>query len=455
MIYDSHVAVLGAGITGLSIAYALKKRGLDVTVYEKKEKPGGVIQSRRENGWLVEEGPNTMLVRDRRTWDLLDELELTNRIAKPGDKAKKRFIVRDGRPLPAPMSLVDFLKTDLISAGAKFRLLKEPFAHAPGYDDESIAAFIRRRLGPEPLEYGVNPFVSGIYAGDPEQLSIKHTFNSLFKMEQKHGSLTQGFWKRSKKDGSAKRALISFDGGIQLLPLTIARQLGDTLQLKAAVQSVSAAEGGWEIGLQNGRKEMHRAVVSTIPGHRLYEVWVDEGSRLPFRKLAQIEYAPMSVLALGFRREQIDHPLDGFGMLIPEKEPFSLLGCLFSSSLFASRAPGGNALLTCFIGGARNPEGAFFSIQRLIVEVMPQLQELLGAKGKPVFQHHTYWEKAIPQYTVGYDTYLETMRQIEDTNPGFYLAGNYRGGVSVPDCILNGFDMAKRVAKFFYDQDLS
>ncbi len=448
MIYDSPVAVLGAGITGLSIAYALKKSGADVTIYEKEDTPGGVIQSRLHDGWLVEQGPNTMLVRDRRLWNLLDDLELTGHIAEPGSEAKKRYIVRGGTPIPAPFSFVDFLKTDLFSTRAKVRLLKEPFIHGPGQDDESISAFMRRRLGPEPLQYGVNPFVSGIYAGDPEQLSIKHTFGGLYEMEQEHGSIAGGFLKRKKNEHAAKRVLISFDEGLQLLPQSMAGQLGDTLQRNTAVQSISAGEGGWKIGLQNGRQKLHRAVVSTLPTFRLSQVWADEQSGQLMSRLADIEYAPMSVLGLGFKRKQINHPLDGFGILVPEKEPFSLLGCLFSSSLFSGRAPENHVLLTCFMGGARNPAGASRSTDELITELMPQLQQLLGAKDDPVFRHHTYWKHAIPQYTVGYERYLQTMEEIEGSNPGFYLAGNYRGGVSVPDCILSGFKLADRVDAF-------
>jgi len=445
---NTPVGILGAGISGLSIAWALKKKGITATLYEKKDTAGGVIQTRRDNGWLVEEGPNTMLVRNQKIWDLLDELQLADQIIKPGAAAKKRYIIRDKKLCAAPMSLMDFLKTDLISTSAKFRLLKEPFISAPLNDDESIAGFIRRRLGSEPLNYAVNPFVSGIYAGDPKKLSIKHTFGSIFKMEKRHGSITKGFLKREKHNSKAERALISFEDGLQTLPKAFHKKLGDTVQLNAPISKISRTATDWNLELQTGEKVNHRAIVSTVPAYQLQDIWSVPKSTQSIRQLADIDYAPMSVLGLGFKRDQVNHSLNGFGMLIPEVEPFSLLGCLFSSSLFPNRAPQGHVLLTCFMGGARHRALAGQSMSTLISESLAQLDKLLGVEGQPVFSHHTYWPKAIPQYSVGYDTYLQCMDQMEKTNPGFYLAGNYRGGVSVPDCIINGFETAERIVEY-------
>jgi len=445
---NTSTAILGAGITGLNTAYALQKKGIDVTIYEKENHAGGVIQTQPQNDWLVEKGPNTMLVRDQQIWDLLDELGLTNQILKPGPEAKKRYIIRNKKLCPAPMSLTDFLKTDLFSTQAKFRLLKEPFIEAPSVDDESIADFIHRRLGSEPLDYAANPFVSGIYAGDPDALSIKHTFGSLFEMEQEFGSITKGFFKRDKKKSSAQKALISFKNGMQSLPNALHKKLEHSIQLNSSVQDISTSKSGWTIRLDSGQQKNHKSVVSTIPPFNLAKIWHSDYSHQPINKLTEISYAPMSVLGLGFKREQINHPLDGFGMLIPEVEPFTLLGGLFSSSLFPNRAPENHALLTCFIGGDRHPKLAGRSTEKLLAEVMPQLRKLLDVDGRPVFQQHAYWPKAIPQYRVGYDEHLAAMDEVEQSNPGFFLAGNYRGGVSVPDCILNGFEAAGRVDKY-------
>lgn len=447
---SNSIAILGAGITGLSIAYALQKKGTDVTIYEKENRAGGVIQTHRDNGWLAEKGPNTMLVRDQRIWDLLDELELSNAIIKPDEEAKKRYVLRDGELHAMPMSFIDFIRTDLLSASAKFHLLKEPFISQPAKDDESIAGFIQRRLGGELLDYAVNPLVSGIYAGDPKQLSVKHTFSSLFEMEQEHGSITKGFIKK-KKSSAADGALISFKEGLQQLPETLASKLGDSILLGSEVHKIKKTAADWIVEVKKGgsaTENHHSVIISTLPTHQLPNVWSGTKARKSIDQLTNIDYVPMSVLALGFKREQIQHPLDGFGMLIPEKEPFSMLGCLFSSSLFVRRAPKDHVLLTCFTGGARNPDVAAVPTEQLIKKAIPQLDALLGVNGQPVFHYHTFWEQAIPQYSVGYDRYLESMKQTETVNPGFFLVGNFRGGVSVPNCILNGFEMAEQVQQY-------
>lgn len=448
---ERSVAILGAGITGLSIAWQLQKQGCNITIYEKETTPGGVIQSHRSQGWLIEHGPNTLLVNNKNIWNLINELGLNHSVCRPGSEAKKRFIVRNRKLQKVPMSPGEFFATNLLSTGAKFRLLKEPFISALQRDDESIASFIRRRLGAEPLHYAINPFVSGIYAGDPNTLSMRHTFTSLFEMEQQHGSISRGFLKRKKNKGEAKRALISFDNGMQQLPNAMADRLHNSIRYENSVEHLRKTDAGWQLKT-NDTSFDHSDVISTIPLHGLPQISSNKKTKLLLSRLAEIEYVPMSVLSLGFKREQVQHPLEGLGMLIPEREPYSFLGCLFSSSLFEKRAPHGHLLLTCFIGGARQPDLATASPHSQIKTIVPELRELLDMEGEPVFHHHSFWKQAIPQYSVGYSTYLKTMQDIEQENPGFFLAGNYRYGVSVPDCILNGFTMAKNVLHYRKNQ---
>lgn len=443
---NTSIGILGAGISGLTTAYSLQQKGADVTVYEKNEYPGGVMQTHQQDSWLVEKGPNTLLIREQRIWDMVANLNLNNRLVKPGPEAQKRYIIRNGQLCAAPMSLVDFIKTDLLSASSKWRLLKEPFIAGNADERESVAGFIRRRLGREVLDYAVNPFVSGIYAGDPKQLSMQHTFSSLYELEKNYGSLTKGFFKCEKKTTKAERALVSFDNGLQVLPKALAAELGIALQLNTEIHRISRSATGWT--LKAGTETQHHdVVVSTIPAYQLENIWSDEKTQQSVSQLAKITYAPMSVLALGFERDQVGHPLDGFGVLIPEKENYSFLGCLFSSTLFPNRAPENKVLLTCFMGGACQPSKASGSTEILLNRLIPELQELLNIQGQPVFHHHAYWKRAIPQYTLGFDQYLQSMDQIESANPGFFLGGNYRHGISVPDCIINGMEMAERVSK--------
>jgi len=441
------VGILGGGISGLSTAYALAQQGIKATVYEKRSEVGGVIHSVQQNGWLVEEGPNTLMVKDQSTWDLLDQIGLNDPMVEANQIAKKRYVVKNGSPVALPSSLGSFLSTPLLSTGAKLRLFKEPFVAPSVQQDESIAQFIRRRLGKQPLDYGVNPFVSGVYAGDPKELSVKHTFSSLWKMEQQHGSIAKGFFKRDRSKTSAKRTLVSFEEGNQMLPKAMAASLSEPVSTSTTVKSAKRDGERWLLsGDVDGTsfEHQHDFLISTLPTHVLPEVFGAQS----FEELSELPYAPVSVLALGFKREQIKHPLDGFGMLIPEVEGCQTLGALFSSTLFPGRAPKDHELLTCFIGGDRNPEIASKSKEVLETTVLDELGNLLGINGMPVFSHHTFWPRAIPQYKVGHDHYLSLMNEIEQQHPGLFLEGNFRSGVSVPDCISTGFETAQTVHTF-------
>lgn len=446
--HDSKIAVLGAGITGLTAAYTLSKQNVDVTVYEQSDEVGGAIKTTKKNGWLVEKGPNTLMVKDEEIWNLLNELGLDDQIVKASETAKKRFIVKNDSPTALPGSFTQFLTTSLFSASAKFRLLKEPFVAASNQQDESIASYIERRLGPEPLNYGVNPFVSGIFAGDPKRLSMKHTFSSLWKMEQNYGSLLKGMMNREKSDDKPESALLSFVDGNQTLPKTLTNSLSNAVKTSSTITSVESSNENWTIkGKANGKTfaDSFDAVISTLPAYSLAQVFQDSAAD----ELSDISYAPMSVLALGFTDDQVGHPLDGFGMLVPEVEQYNLLGALFSSSLFnINRAPEGHHLLTCFLGGDRNSAIASEPTDKLQEMAMTELSGLLDISGSPVFSYHKYWKRAIPQYHVGYDSFLSVINEIEEDYAGLKLAGNFRGGVSVPDCIKSGIETAGQMEEF-------
>ena len=446
------VAVLGGGITGLSLAWALQNKGIPVTLYERSGEPGGVIKTHSDSGWKWEEGPNTLLIKSEAVWKMLRDLGLEEEARQARKSARKRYIVKEGEPTPLPMSLIGLLVTPLFSTSAKLRLLKEPFVESVDKEDDSIASFVKRRLGEEILHYAVNPFVSGIFAGDPERLSIKHTFSDLWEAEQKHGSILKGMI-RKEKATSARRVLVSFDGGLQELPRALARRLGDSLQLNTRISRIHKKDGEWLLDMESEENDSthsrHKIVVSTLPAHilpGLLEAGVEEGL---VDTIAGIPYAPMSVVVTGYRRDQVRHPLDGFGMLVPRKEGLDILGTLFSSSLFSGRAPEGRVLLTTFVGGARSPELASLPQDEHIERVQFELDQLLGVQGTPEWVRHTFWERAIPQYETGYDRYLDAMKQIEKRNEGFLIRGNFRGGVSVPDCITSGIETAEKVALLF------
>ncbi|MEI6084743.1 MAG: protoporphyrinogen oxidase [Verrucomicrobiota bacterium] len=441
------VAVIGAGITGLTAAYRLKERGIPVTVYEAGDHVGGVIRSLRENGYLAEFGPNSILETSPKIGALIKDLGLSDRCLVSLPTAENRYLVRGKKTVLLPTSPGKFFGTSLFSWRAKLRLLREPFiAPAPADIEESVAQFVVRRLGQEFLDFAINPMVAGVYAGNPAKLSVKHAFPKLHALEQKYGSLIKGQIRGAKErrqrgDVSKQNARkLSFDAGLQVLPDTLADRLGDALQLRTGIQRIEQVTGGWRL---NGERE-HPAVLYTAPTHKLPAI---TGFKLDLLK--EIYYPPVASIVLGFRRDQVVHPLDGFGMLIPQVEGFRILGTLFSSSLFPNRAPAGHVALTTYIGGARAPELALKPTNELIEMTLQDLGVILGVTGRPTFEHVVVWPKAIPQYEVGYGRFKDLMTDIEKRAPGMYFAGHYRDGISLGDSLVSGHDVAGRIAEFW------
>jgi oxygen-dependent protoporphyrinogen oxidase len=445
------VAVLGAGISGLTAAFALQRAGHHVEVFEAGNHPGGVMRTHREDGWLVEQGPNTVMMRSTKIKELITQLNLGEEWLEAKDTAKKRFIVKDGKPEPLPGSLMEAIQTPLFSWSAKLGILGEPFRSKwQGPTEESLAHFVERRLGQEFLDYAINPFVAGVYAGDPAQLSVKHAFSKMYDLEQNYGSLIGGAILGAKErknrpdrpeDGVK---MFSFEHGLDTLPKKLADRLGDQLHLQHLVKRVESHPEGYRITTaHDAQTETHTfdRVISTIPPHRIQEVeWQLEHADL-FPVLNEITFPPVTSLSLGFRREAVAHPLDGFGMLVPEKEPFKILGALFVSSIFEHRAPEGHVLITVFMGGARYPSLAQEPEAQIRKTALRDLDTLLDISEEPVFEKCSRWPHAIPQYEVGYGRYKELMETIERGNSGFEFLGNYKNGIAVPDCIVAGLEV--------------
>jgi oxygen-dependent protoporphyrinogen oxidase len=461
------VAIIGAGITGLTAAFYLKRQGVPVTVYEAGGCVGGVIQSSRQNGFLAESGPNTILETSPRISELVRDLNLESRRIYPNPDAKNRYVVRDKKPVAMPSSQAEFLTTKLFSARAKFALAREPFV-PPRLDgvEESVAEFVLRRLNQEFLDRAIDPLIAGIYAGDPHKLSVLHAFPKLLEAEQKYGSLLKGqfFGTGKKKSGEVSRRnarMFSFDEGLQVLTDALAARIGDAVKLNSPVTKLMETQDGWRVSTSNGEVE-HTAVIYCGTAYRLAELEIIDGGaalprsleigaaqqRRPTEAFSEIRHPPVASMVLGFRREDVAHPCDGFGMLIPRIEGFKILGTIFSSSLFPSRAPSGHVLLTTYIGGERQPELASLRADELVKLVCEDLRVLLGVKGEPVFMHHHFWPRAIPQYNIGYGKFKELMNIIEAKARGFFLAGHYRDGISVGDSIVSGGNVAGRTGDF-------
>jgi protoporphyrinogen/coproporphyrinogen III oxidase len=445
------IAIIGAGITGLTAAFYLKRKGVPVTVYEAGARAGGVIQSSRQNGFLAESGPNTILETSPKISELIRDLNLESRRIYPNPDAKNRYVVRDKKPVAMPSSQAEFLTTKLFSARAKFALAREPFV-PPRRDgvEESVAEFVLRRLNQEFLDRAIDPLVAGIYAGDPQKLSVLHAFPKLLEAEQKHGSLLKGQFfgaREQKNSGEVSRRdakIFSFDEGLQVLTDTLAVQLGDSLQLNSPVTKLTQVESGWCVSTSNDEAE-HGAVIYCGTAFRLAELKIESQTSIDFSTFSEIRHPPVASVVLGFCREDITHLLDGFGMLIPKIEGFKILGTIFSSSLFPNRAPKNFVVLTSYIGGERQPELASLSSEKLVELVCEDLRVLLGVKGEPAFKNVTLYPKAIPQYNVGYGKFKDLMSEIETKARGLFFAGSFRDGISLGDSIVSGCNIVERV----------
>lgn len=443
------VAIIGAGITGLTAAFSLKRRGIPVRVYEATGRVGGVIRTHRWGGWLAEAGPNTILETSPRIGRLLEDAGLAGRRLDANPDAKARYVVRGGRPVEVPASALGLLTTPLFSARAKLRVLREPFVgrRRDGIE-ESVAQFVVRRLGPEFLDRAVDPMVAGIYAGDPHALSVAHAFPRIKALEDEYGSLVRGRFLGARaraKRGTAARdraPMFSFDGGLQVLPEALAADLGDAVTLGAPIAEVRRTAGGFSLAGPGGSAE-HAAVVFCGTGPALASLRLDGAELTAF---SGIRYAPVASVALGFRREDVAHSCAGFGLLVPRVEGLRILGTIFSSSLFPGRAPDGHLMLTSYVGGERHPDLAPLPAETLEEIVRGDLGTLLGAAGAPVFRHHAFYPRAIPQYEVGYGRFLERMGELEAAAPGLFIAGHVRDGVSLGDSIAAGLRAAERVA---------
>ena len=452
------VAIIGAGITGLTAAFYLQRKGIPVTIYEASDRVGGVIQSLRQDGYLAEFGPNTILETSPKITQFISDAGLQSRRLDPDPAASARYVVRYKRPIAMPASPLGFFTTKLFSAKAKLGVLREPFV-PPRLDgkEESIAQFVLRRLGQEFLDQAIDPLVAGVYAGDPYKLSVTQAFPKLAQLEAKYGSLIKGQilgGRERKKRGEVAKdraPKFSFDEGLQVLPETLKQHLGDSVRLNAAVTKISQTSEGWNLDLRQHDQEMsaaHSAVIYAGTAFRLAELKLETEIPVNLSVFSEIRYPPVATVVLGFRREDVEHPCAGFGMLIPKVEGFKILGTIFSSSLFPDRAPAGHLTLTSYVGGERYPELASLSPEKLFTLTCDDLRVLLGVRGKPTFQHSVFYPRAIPQYNVGYGRYRGLMSELETKAAGLFLAGHYRDGVSLSDSIVSGCNVAERVEKY-------
>jgi oxygen-dependent protoporphyrinogen oxidase len=450
---ETKVVIIGAGLTGLVAAHYLRKKGISVKIVEKNNRAGGVIQTIKEQGFTMEAGPNTGVVSQPEIMELFDDLQEYCSIEIANPKAKKRLIWKDGKWHPLPSGLFQAITTPLFSAYDKLRILGEPFRKKGTNPDESIADLVLRRMGKSYLNYAVDPFISGIYAGDPAHLVTRFALPKLYQLEQNYGSFIGGSIKKSSepKDERSKRAtreVFSAKGGLQNLINALVKSIGkENIFLNCNQITVTPDNKLFNLTLfKNGITVTltSEKVISTTGGKEVESLFpfIDQEQ---LQAIAELEYAKIVQVALGYKRwKGID--IKAFGGLVPSREKRRILGVLFPSSFFNDRAPKGGALLSVFLGGIKN--GKLWSltdteIQTLVEEEIGEMLHIKGIEAD-VIRIFRY-QYAIPQYSKTTGQRLEAIATVRKNYPGLILAGNIRDGIGMGDRIKQGRGIAETI----------
>lgn len=445
------VAIVGAGISGLSLAVALKRAGISFVLLEKSSRAGGVIGSVSENGFVFERGPNTILARSEAVDELIEAVGLSDAALRAPVRGQTRHIWHGGRLHEVPTGPGALLSSRLFTLGAKFSLLRELFVR-PVREDESLESMIRRRLGDEIYERVFVPMVQGIWAGDPAAMSAEATFPPLKAAERDHGSIIRGMMKTMKAAAQARRAsarpdgphMVSFVRGLQQLPEAMTQFVSQDIRSHASVDQIEKHGEKFEIKFTSPEGERRLEAESVV-------ICAEAWSAAPMIKaiaaeaassIANVHYAPLIAVGLGVKASSLKLPA-GFGFLVSRDQGVRVLGCIFNSNFLPGRAPEGSATLTVMIGGDLDPEAMTLSDEAVLDLVRRDLKTVLDWNGESQAVHIGRWSRAIPRYGLDHAALGEALRKAEAQTPGLRFFGNFHGGVSLSDRIEKAASLAK------------
>jgi len=448
-----YVVIIGAGLTGLTMGFYLKKAGINVLIIDKSAKTGGVIQTIRENGFVYETGPNTGVVSNPEIAELFEDLNGKCELEVADPSAKRRLIWKNQAWHALPSGLWSAITTPLFTWGDKFRILGEPW-RAKGTDpDEKLSDLVKRRLGKSFLDYAIDPFISGIYAGNPNELVPRYALPKLWKLEQEYGSFIGGSIKKAKlpkteRDKKASKEVFSAKGGLQHLIDALTEAIGPDSFLLSADTIIKPAGIGFQLQVttpENMIKFETKHVVTTCGGYDLVNLlpFLNQDEITPFITL---KYAAVTQVLLGFEKWK-GISLKAFGGLVPGKENKNILGVLFTSSFFEGRAPQGGALLSVFMGGTKRPDIAKmdnYEIEAILNKELPRMMSNRSFSPDMIRIHR--YPKAIPQYTESSGKRFEMIEQLQQKYPGLILAGNIRDGIGMADRVKQGRSIAEELA---------
>jgi protoporphyrinogen/coproporphyrinogen III oxidase len=443
--------VVGGGISGLVCAYALRNAGIDAQLLESSPRPGGVINSVTREGFLLELGPqsfsSTAALRE-----LCAELGISNEVLEAPPRAP-RFVLIDGQLRPVPLGPPAFFMSSLINSSTKWALLRDILGKSiPPAGDESVADFVRRKFSPQLLDRLVGPFVSGIYAGDPERLSVRSAFPQLYEAEKTVGSIVRGMLRlsKSKKGPRERPTLQSFREGNKTLVRALANRLGAALLTETKVAEISRQDdGSFDVRLENRNGDESisaRSLILATPTDVTGMLLSQLHSSLE-TQLSSIEYAAVAVVSLGYRKQDVGHSLNGFGFLVPRSAGLRVLGSVWNSSLFPGRAPDSHVLLTCFVGGTTDPAATKLKPEELASLVHREISPVLAIGSEPIFSNVTIWPRALPQYNLGHGDRLAAAAKVCSRFPGLWLTGNYLRGPAIGSCVDQALAVAEEVRR--------
>ena len=461
------IVVIGGGVSGLAAAHRLlelsqtNQQPVQVTLIEASNRLGGTINTEEREGFVLERGPDSFISEKPEALALAKRLGLEPQLIQTNEKYRRSFIVRNGRlravpegfQLLAPSRIWPFLTSDIFSLAGKARMAADlflPRQNVNGAKDESLANFVRRRLGREALDRMAQPMVGGIYTADPETLSLRATLPRFLDMERDHRSLIlamlrQSQTQKSGTSGARYSLFLSFARGMQVLVDALAHVKAD-IRLNTRAEALKLDGPTWTIVTNTGEQFKTDAVCLAVPAY-LAASLIETADKELAKKLNQIKYSSTATINFAYKRTAIDHPLDGFGFVVPFIEKRSLIACTFSSVKFANRAPDGHVLLRAFAGGALQPEIFALDDGEMAVRIKTDLNQLLGINEEPLFTTLVKWKKSMPQYEVGHLDRVNEIEKLTSKLPALTLAGNaYRGG-GIPDCIRSGETAAELLIK--------
>jgi len=461
----NRIVVVGGGISGLAAAHRIAElnQSTQVTLLEASSRLGGTIATEYRDGFLLERGPDSFISEKPEAVALAKRLGLESQLIQTNEEYRRSFIVRRGRlrPVPegfqllAPSRMWPFLTSDIFSVAGKMRMAADLFLPRKSTNgtndesiDESLASFVRRRLGREALERMAQPMVGGIYTADPETLSLRATLPRFLDMEREHRSLILAMLRQSQvqksgTSGARYSLFLSFDRGMQVLVDELAKLKAD-IRLNTRVDHLSQDAQTWTITTNTGEHLQAGAVCLALPAFVTASLLENVSGTLA-AKLNQIKYASTATINFAYKRSDVNHPLNGFGFVVPLVEKRSLIACTFSSVKFSGRAPSGHVLLRAFAGGALQPDIFALDEPEMATRVEADLRELLGITAKPLFTEVAKWERSMPQYEVGHLDRINEIEKEVSKLPGLTLAGNAYRGAGIPDCIRSGQSAAESI----------